>query len=652
MITDTTNSTFAPLKPVPLGAAKWTSGFWKDRFDCCVESMLPNMWQIWQDKAVSHNYANFLIAAGLEEGDHHGPPFHDGDFYKWFEGVAFAYAITKDDGLKTLMDEIIDVIGAAQREDGYIHTPVIIAERSATGEEGFENRLNFETYNLGHLMTTGCIHYRATGETKLLEIARKSADFLHSFYTNAASELARNAICPSHYMGVIELYRTTGDKKYLELGQNLIAIRDLMEGGGDDNQDRIPFLEQDRALGHAVRANYLFAGVADVYAEVGGDEFLDALETLWHNVVETKMYVTGGCGALYDGASPDGTPHQEGITRTHQAYGREYQLPNATAYNETCANIGNVLWNWRMLNITGGAQYADVLELSLFNSVLSGISLDGVRYFYKNTLRQVDDLPFELRWPRTRAPYISSFCCPPNTVRTVAETVSYAYSQSAENLYLHLYGSSELETTLYGEPLHVIQTTRYPWDGEVNLRIVTAPKEAFSINLRVPSWAVGATVEVDGAVESAEPNTYHTVTRQWQAGDEVTLHLPMNVQILQSHPHVEESRGEVAIKRGPLVYCLEAIDLPEGVRPTDIVIPSDIQLEAVADDSFGELLPDAVKLRGTALVREESDGWDGKLYRPLQAPTFRPIDISLVPYFAWDNRGLAEMTVWMPVKWI
>ena len=233
-------------------------------------------------------------------------------------------------------------------------------------------------------------------------------------------------------MGVIELYRVTRDPRYLELGRNLVEIRDLVTNGGDDNQDRVPFREQDRAVGHAVRANYLYAGVADIVAETGDESLMTVLETLWQSVVQQKMYITGGCGALHDGASPDGSPEQQTITRVHQAYGREYQLPNTTAHNETCANIANAMWNWRMLLLTGEARFADVMELVFYNSALAGISLDGKKFFYTNTLRQVDDLPYELRWSKTRAPYISCFCCPPNLVRMIAEVNGYAYSLSDE----------------------------------------------------------------------------------------------------------------------------------------------------------------------------------------------------------------------------
>ena len=385
-LVNTSASPFSKLSGIDMGQMVWTSGFWAERMAICKDSMVPHLWQTYTDANVSHAYKNIEIAAGLDTGSHKGPPFHDGDFYKLFESVASMYAITKDKRLDELMDKAIPVIAKSQREDGYIHSPVIIAERKSSGKaKAFEDRLNFETYNMGHLMTAACVHYRATGKTSLLNVAIKATDYLNSFFKRSSPELARNAICPSHYMGVVEMYRTTKNPQYLELAKNLINIRGLVENGTDDNQDRIPFRQQKVAMGHAVRANYLYAGVADVYAETGDTSLLNCLDPIWRDVAYRKMYITGACGALYDGVSPYGVSYKPPeIQKTHQAYGRAYQLPNMTAHNETCANIGNLLWNWRMLQLSGDAKYMDVVELALYNSILSGISLDGNKFFYTN----------------------------------------------------------------------------------------------------------------------------------------------------------------------------------------------------------------------------------------------------------------------------
>src|SRR5476651_311900 len=432
-LVNTSKSPYALLSSLGMGDVNWTNGFWADRFKVCRDSMIPNMWRIYADPKMGHAVQNFEIAAGLDTGSHVGPPFQDGDFYKLFEAVASMYAQTHDKKLDDLMDKTIALIGKAQRVDGYIHTPAEIDERNhPKTAKAFQDRLNFETYNLGHLMTAACVHYRVTGKKDFLNIAIKATDYLYRFYKTASPELARNAICPSHYMGVVEMYRTTRDPKYLELAKNLIDIRGLMKDGTDDNQDRIPFRQQTKAIGHAVRGNYLYAGVADIYAETGDTTLMHSLKSIWNDMVSHKMYVTGATGALYDGVSPDATSYNpKDIQQVHQAYGRDYQLPNYTAHNETCANIGNVLWNWRMLQVTGQAKYADVMELALYNSVLSGISLSGREFLYTNPMSVSDDETFTPRWSKDRVDYIKlSNCCPPNVVRTISEISDYPYNVS------------------------------------------------------------------------------------------------------------------------------------------------------------------------------------------------------------------------------
>ena len=461
-------------------------------------------------------------------------------------------------------------------------------------------------------------------------------------------ELARNAVCPSHYMGVVELYRTTRNARYLDLARKLIDIRDLVEGGTDDNQDRIPFRQQTRAVGHAVRANYLYAGVADVYAETGDRTLLDPLLKIWENVVSRKMAITGACGALYDGASPDGAKDQKTISRVHQAYGRDYQLPSSTAHNETCASIGNALWNARMLQITGEARFADVLETVLYNALLAGISLEGTRFFYVNTLRQLDRMPVDLRWSRQREPFISCFCCPPNVVRTIAEIGSYAYGKSDDKVWVHLYGSNTLDTEMTdGSRLKLSQETDYPWDGRVKITIVAAPERPCTLMLRIPGWARGATLSLNGmpVQRRPEPGTYVETRRAWSAGDVLDLTLPMPVRLLQAHPLVEEARNQVAVGRGPLVYCLESIDLGKDVRISDVVIPHGIELRPRFDP---ELLGGVTVLEGRAEVWPDEE-WSGQLYRELSAAPPTATELRLIPYYAWGNRGKSEMTVWMPL---
>ncbi|MDE6692937.1 MAG: glycoside hydrolase family 127 protein, partial [Muribaculaceae bacterium] len=669
-LTDTSDSRHAVMHNTPLDAVKWTGGFWGERFDVYSGTSLESMWQTWSDPDISHGFRNFEIAAGTCDGEHWGPPFHDGDMYKWLEAVAAVYAVNKDPKLDALMDKFIGQVVKAQREDGYIHTPVIIDERNrgvdtharhkeqtvigtkvgGDDEKGaFANRLNFETYNLGHLMMAGIVHKRATGKTTLFDAAVKATDFLCNFYETASAELARNAICPSHYMGVVEMYRETGNPRYLDLANNLINIRGLVENGTDDNQDRIPFRDQYNAMGHAVRANYLYAGVADLFAETGEEQLMNNLTSIWDDIVNRKMYVTGACGALYDGTSPDGTCYEpDSIQKVHQSYGRPYQLPNSTAHNETCANIGNMLFNWRMFESTGDAKYADIVETALYNSVLSGVSLDGKRYFYTNPLRISDDLPYTLRWPKTREEYISCFCCPPNTLRTICEAQNYAYTLNDSTLWCNLYGDSELRTSLGKKrPLVVRQTTGYPFDGKVELTMVEVPKkEKLALKLRVPSWCDKAEVLINGMKQDVKvtPDSYITLDRVWKADDKVTFDMEMRTRLLESNPLVEETRNHTAIKRGPLVYCLESIDIEGGKAIDDVLIPADATFttkDMVIDGSKITALETEARLVG-------GDDWTGKLYREVGSAD-GTVKVTLIPYYAWGNRDKAEMSVWLPL---
>ena len=648
-LVDTSQSQYAPVKPVGFDEVRWTDGFWAERVGVCREQSIPSMWELMKSGKYKPFLGHFLIAAGKAEGKHHGAKWNDGDFYKWLEAAIATVACEDNPQLQEAIDESIDAIGAAQRADGYIHTPVLIDQRNGVkGARPFQDRFAFEVYNMGHLMTTGCLHYRVTGKKDLLAIAEKAAGFLIEAFRNPTPELARNSVCPSHYMGAVELYRTTRDRRYLNLARNVIAMRDLVVDGGDDNQDRLPLAKQREIVGHAVRANYLYAGVADLYAETGDRALLPPLQAVWDNMTRKKLYITGACGALYDGASPDGSPLQSQITRVHQAYGRNYQLPNTTAHNETCANIANVMWSWRMFLQSGDSKYVDVLEQALYNSVLSGVSLSGTEYFYVNPLRVVDPLPTELRFPRTRQPFFTSFCCPPNLLRTIAEISGYAYSKTDDTLWVNLYGSNNLSTQLLGQNLQLQQKTDYPWDGKVELQLQQCPTEAFAVRLRIPAWAGEASLQLNGkSVEMPEARLgYVEVHRKWRTGDTLALDLPMPVRLMQSHPLVEETTAQVAAQRGPVVYCLESVDLPEGVDIEQVVVPSEIKFSERYEP---ETLQGVVVLEGTALA-QAAEPWGSELYREVRPVTAREFRLRLIPYYAWANRGKTEMSVWLPAR--
>ncbi|WP_025763690.1 aceric acid hydrolase [Dyadobacter tibetensis] len=647
-LVNTSQSKFAKLHGVDLQAVQWTQGFWADRFQICKDNMMPTLWEVYTNPEISHAYRNFEIAAGVQEGKFKGPSFHDGDFYKTFEAVASMYAATKDPKLDKLMDQAIAVMAKAQRADGYLYTKEIILQKQTGEARLFDNRLSFEAYNFGHLMTAACIHYRATGKRTMLNIAIKAADFLIGFYNAATPEQSRNAICPAHYMGLSELYRTTGEDKYLKLVEHLVAIKGASEGT-DDNQDRIPFLQQTKVMGHAVRANYLYAGVADVYAETGDKALWEQLERMWDDLTMHKMYVTGGCGALYDGVSPDGTSYKpDEVQKIHQAYGRDFQLPNFTAHNETCANIGNVLWNWRMLQVSGAAKYADIMELALYNSVLSGINIQGDKFLYTNPLAYSDALPFEQRWSKDRQAYIGkSNCCPPNAVRTIAEVSQYAYSLSEEGVYLVMYGGNNLSTTLKGQKLQLSQITDYPWDGLIRVVVEAAPEEAFGMHFRIPGWSRNARLKVNGKhiEQSIISGDFVKITRRWKSGDTVELMLPMPVELIESNPLVEETRNQVAVKRGPVVYCLESLDLPKGKTIFDVGVKLNNNLKVRPIQIENSPM---IALQGEVSLINDKD-WNQTLYRPMSDTKEPTLTVKLIPYYAWGNRGHTDMTVWLPL---
>lgn len=665
---DTTRSPQARMYMTDLADVRWTSGLWAERFEVCRETMVPHMWTIFADQHESHAWDNFLVAAGMGEGRNgakrfHGPPFNDGDFLKWVEALVQIYALTRDPAIDAKLDEIITVVAKAQREDGYLHTQKIIPQRQGRTDPAareFEDREHFETYNMGHLITTACLHFRVTGKTTLLEPARKAADYIERLCRDKPEELARNAICPSHYMGVIELYRVTREPRYLELGKKLIDIRSLVtpQDGSDHNQDRIPFRDTREAVGHAVRANYLYAGVADVFAESGDETLMTPLRAISEDVATQKLYVTGMTGAIYDGASPDGAHHSlhPQIKTIHQAYGRDYQLPNLTAYNETCATIGYVMWMWRMLTLTGDASYADLFEKSLYNGVLPGISLEGKHYFYVNPLRTDSEFKWPLRWSRKREPnYKSSFCCPPNIVRVIAQAHNYVYSLSRDTLWVHLYGANTLDTRwVEGGRVRLRQETDYPYDGRVRFVIDEAPEREIALRLRVPGWLrVGAAkLTVNGAAASVglTPGTYAEVRRAWTAGDVVEIDLAFEPVLLEANPLVEETLNQVAVKNGPLVYCLEATDLPPGVRLADVALGLDLGPDAFASTRERIVNADLVTLRAPALHRQRRAWSPGELYREVTRSPDHRIEVKLVPYFAWGNRGESDMSVWLPAR--
>jgi len=639
-ITDTAASPHARLRCADCTAASWTEGFWAERFRLCREATLPRLYDLAADPNYGHVLSNLRIAAGLEPGEFAGTHWQDAWIYKWLEAASAVYATTKDPRLDRRMDEVIDVIRQGQEADGYIASQI-----TARNGRRFEDPHHHECYTMGHLLTAACVHHRITGKDNFLDVARKTADYLYSQFKDRNPNMAHFPRNPSVIMGAVELYRTTGRRRYLDLANTVINMRGAFKGGNDLNQDRISLRHEREVVGHAVFYTYLYAGAADAYMETGDQTLLAALERLWTDLVHHKMYITGGCCALHRGLSVR-KGNVWGAHDVHEAAGPPYHLPNDTAYNETCAQVGNFMWNWRMLCITGQAKYADVMEREMFNGFLSGISLDGKRFFYSNPLRwhgaehtllSNDTLLRHEIGSRNR------ICCPTNVLRTLAELHTYLYTTDANGLWVHHYGGS----TFDNETFRIRQDTDYPWDGTVKITIEKAPAGS-TIRLRIPDWARKATVRINGKASSRKirPGTYASLRRDWQAGDEIALVLPMDVRLMIAHPKVEADRGQVAVMRGPLVYCLESTDLPSGVALADVVLPRDIQLTPRRDRA---LLGGVTVLEGRAPVYRQGD-WSQALYQELPDRDAQTIPVRLIPYYAWANRGVSEMSVWLPLQ--
>lgn len=642
------DSPHVKLRNINVGDSRWTEGFWAQKSRRCEKVMVPHMGTLLKGD-IGHGYNNFKFAAGLAEGEHNGFSWHDGDFYKWMEASCYIYALNQDEAIVTELDEIIAVIAQAQLPDGHLHT-----ELQIKGIAHFSNRKYHEMYNYGHLFTSACIHHRLSGRTNFLEIARKSADLLYRLFQPQPKELGRFGFNQTQIMGLVELYRTTQDKRYLELAEIFInnrgkyeVVEDSTTEGypiGDMVQERVALRDETEAAGHAVLALYYYAGAADVYAETGEKALIDALDRLWENVVHKKMYVTGAVGQTHYGASPRRDKIEEGFID-------EYMMPNLTAYNETCANLCNSMFSMRMLGIKGESKYADIMELVMFNSGLSGISLDGKHYYYANPLRKIhgsrDYAQLNTESP-DRLPYLECFCCPPNLVRNLAQLPAWAYGLSDKGLSVNLYGGSELKTRLVdGSEIQLRQETDYPWNGAVKLTIESCKSEPFEIRLRIPDWAKGSTVHVNGESTAADvcAGSFSFIERKWSAGDIIEIDMPMEVTLVEGHPRIEEVRNQVAIKRGPVVYCVETPDLPEGTNITDVYLQGDAALGVEHRPDF---LGGVSVITGEVLLR--TDQGSG-MYRPVKKPEWQRSAATFVPYFSWSNRGPAEMSVFLPVIW-
>ncbi|CAM3822579.1 MULTISPECIES: glycoside hydrolase family 127 protein [Paenibacillus] len=629
------------VKPLNMTDVKWTTGFWADRFHLCHEEMIESMEKALHVKGNGAYLPNFEVAAGLKSDRHYGEDWSDGDCYKFLEACAHVYSITKDAALDQKMDKYIGFIAKAQDPDGYISTNIQLSHKKRWGQ-----RIYHEDYNFGHLLTAACVHHTATGKSNFLDVAVKAANYLNEIFNPCPKHLIHYGWNPSNIMGLVDLYRITGNETYLKLADIFMTMRGAGYGGEDQNQDRTPLREETEATGHAVTAVYLYAGAADVYSHTGEEAVMRALEKIWNNMYTKKMYLTGGIGSIYNGLSPNGD-------KIWEAFGTDYHLPNRSAYTETCANIGNAMWAMRMFNLTQEPKYMDAFEKVVYNSLLGSMTLDGHHFCYTNPLETRGGKLFNHHSPQTQhfrtARWFTHtcYCCPPQVLRTIARLHQWAYGQSNDGLYIHLYSGNELNTTLSsGETLSLTMKSDFPAEETISITINNSLNTETSIHLRIPQWADGATVKVNGVQQGdVEAGTYHELKRKWQANDQIELLLPMRVKRIAANPMVEEDRGQVAFMYGPFVYCLESIDLPEDVAIDQIRIPISTQFEACYDR---ELLGGITRLQGTALKIAQKD-YSNTLYTPFESLDMTEIEITLVPYYAWNNRGQTDMSVWLPL---
>jgi DUF1680 family protein len=630
-----------PVKPVPFTAVHLNDQFWAPRIETNRLFTIPFAFEQCEK---SGRMDNFVRAAEALQGKpfaNHAPPgypFDDTDPYKVLEGASYVLAVQPDHQLQAYLDALIAKIAAAQEPDGYLYTARTIDPQHPHAWSGSVRWLrdpdeSHELYDSGHLFEAAVAHYQATGKTNLLTVALKNADLLCQVFGPGTNQLH---LWPGHEiveMGLVKLYRATGRQKYLDLAKYFIDVRGSHAGGDEYHQSLIPPVQQREAVGHAVRAAYLYSGMADVAAMTGDATYTRAIDAIWDNAVGKKLYVTGGIGAMPDG----------------EAFGPNYFLPNLNAYCETCAAVGNDYWNARLFLFHADARYVDVFERTLYNGLLSGVSLDGKKFFYPN--------PLESTGQSERSPWFGCACCPGNITRFLPSLPGYFYAQQGDQLFVNLYASGSAEIRLdNGQTVRVKQTTRYPWDGHIQLTV--APKSAgwfkgsrFTLKLRIPGWARNEAVPgglYRFADENPEPVTlsvngravpiqldkgYASLSRQWRKGDRVALDLPMPVRRVLADERVQADRGRVALQRGPIVYCLEWTDNQGPVR--NLVLPDLEPLQAVFVQS---LLNGVEVIQGRALSLSAGDG---------DAIVRTPRDFKAIPYYAWANRGRGEMTVWI-----
>jgi DUF1680 family protein len=623
-----------PIQPVPFTKVHMTDGFWFHRMEINRTVTIPYALKLCQETG---RIDNFAIAAGIKQGDFCSKYFFDdSDVYKVIEGASYAMMLKPDSELENQLDKIIELIGAAQEKDGYLYTARTMKTEKFKNSMGTSRWLNeqwsHELYNVGHMYEAAVAHYMATKKRTLLDIAIKSADLVDREFGPG-----RIQIPPGHEeieIGLVKLYRATGDERYLKLAKFFLDIRGKSLNGrelwGDYNQDHKPVVEQNEAVGHAVRAAYLYSGMADVAALTGDKAYIDAIDKIWENVVTKKLYITGGIGASGSG----------------EAFGANYELPNMSAYNETCASIANVFWNHRLFLLHGDGKYIDVLERTLYNALLSGIGMEGNLFFYPNPLASYGT--------HARSAWFDCACCPGNVTRFIASVPNYIYAVQQNQIYVNLYTNNEAEIQVQDRKVTIKQETGYPWVGKVTISV--NPKvngDMFTLSVRIPGWAQdhplasdlyrymdkpesGVSVSVNGEpAMSGIHKGYINIDRSWKAGDILELNLPMQIRRVAANEKVEADRGRVTLERGPIVFCAEWPDNKDKyVR--NLLLPDDSKLQT-------EFRPDL--LNGVQIIKGKGEGYiyvdsKGRIAKSNQ-------EVFAIPYYAWAHRGKGEMAVWL-----
>jgi uncharacterized protein len=624
-------SPYAKLRSVPVRAVTIQEGFWSQRRKTNVERSIPTM----REELEQHGRMdNFRRLVGKSAAPQKGPYYSDSDIYKWTEAVGFALQSGDLPELRKTTSGMIREIVAVQEPSGYLNT-YYVGDRVSQRMLPRSQEVGHELYNLGHMLQGAIAYYRASGDSTLLDAGAKFVDdFLLPNFGPGPDKKPIVSGHPEIEMSLIELYRTTGRRRYVDLASYILK--------GDDRialEPRqitymycgIPFTSRTKLEGHAVRAMYACCGATDYYLETGDESYWKTLNNLWDDLSKRQMYITGGVGARGAG----------------EAFGDPYELPNAQAYGESCAAIGNMMWNWRMLAASGEARFTDVVERALYNGINSGMSLDGTTYCYRNPLA-FDPASGE----KIRNPWYDTTCCPPNLERTFASLPGYFYGTSADGLYVHLYDNSELDWHLEsGLPIKVQQKTNYPWDGDIQLALTPSEPAEFTLHLRIPAWAKSAKVAVNGkVVEGAKPGEYLAIHRRWSSGDAVSLNLPMAPEVLASNPRVADNLGRVAVQRGPIVYCMEQLDQQNNPDFSEIsIVVNSNSLKTFETDYKANLLDGVTVLHHQGAVAESTSKQDELYVAANQdGPKTHPANLTLIPYYAWANRQNSPMQVWIP----